>query len=110
MTIQFTAVNTEIVQETFKLYSEKKKGFYCTMFQCMSHNNLHVIPNDAECNTFSIIKKKKKETFDYLCDILPGNAILLIATSSAFKYSTFEDTNEQKVSLKITTREKKTEY
>lgn len=51
-----------------------------------------LIPNDAVSNILLSLRQKKADDF---CDILPENAILLIATSSAFKYSTFEDTNER---------------
>ena len=53
------------------------------------------ILNDVEFNILFITEKEEKETFNEPCDIFPGNAIFLIATSSAFKYSTFEDTNER---------------
>ena len=58
-----------------------------------------MITNDVEFNILSIIKKEEKETFHEPCDILPGNTIFLIATSSALEYSTFEDTNERITSV-----------
>ena len=56
------------------------------------------ILNDVEFNILFITEKEEKETFNEPCDIFLGNTIFLIATSSAFKYSTCEDTNERTTS------------
>ena len=68
------------------------------MFHCIFQLQQST-PNDVEFNIISIIKKGEKETFNEPCDIFPRNAIFLIATSSVFKYSTFEDTNEHTTSV-----------
>lgn len=88
MIIQFTVLTKEMLQKTFKLCSVKN------VFIAQCHNNLRYWASLISI-VFLSLKRKKKETFDKLCDILPGKAILLIATSSVFKYSILEGTNER---------------
>ena len=80
----------------WKLYSEKERF---SLYNVSVYVSQQSIPNDVEFNILSITEKEEKETFNEPCDIFPGNAIFLIATSSAFKYSTCEDKKERTTSV-----------
>ena len=85
-----------MIQRILKLYSEKERF---SLYNVSVYVSQQSIPNDVELNILSITEKEEKETFNEPCDILPGNTIFLIATSSALEYSTFEDTNERITSV-----------